>query len=203
MSRIYADWQTAKYSILLRLLVLSKYGEHPSSRPILAGVHHGKSVPWLAFFEREGYFFWICFSLFHSFLGNCERWIDDWYCSFWEQEGILEFFLFCFFCCGFLKIFNGRCCSFWRSKGIMNTLLLENWWFFILQKWRYFFWNWFFPFFLFCFSAVSWETMGSWKVDDWNYSFWERIDNLVCFFGLYIYFWNKLFMSSMNYCFKK
>lgn len=68
-----------------------------------------------------------CFMLFHSFLGNCERWIDDWYCSFWEQEGILEFFLFCFFCCGFLKIFNGRCCSFWRSKDIINTFLYFSW----------------------------------------------------------------------------
>lgn len=104
-----------------------------------------------------------CFMLFHSFLGNCERWIDDWYCSFWEQEGILEFFLFCFFCCGFLKIFNGRCCSFWRSKGIMNTFLLENWWFFILQKWKYFFWNWFFL----SFFSVSLQFLGKlWDLEE-------------------------------------
>lgn len=112
-----------------------------------------------------------------------------------EGRKVSWIFFFFFFCCGFLKIFNGVL----QFEGVKVLWIL-----FSVFSWK----SWKIGDFSFCrsgdFFFLSFlflcNFLGSWRVDDWNYSFWERIDIFSILSYIFIF---EINTSSTNYCFKK
>lgn len=192
----------------LRLLVLSKYGEHPSSLAILARIHHGKSVSWLVFFNRRRYFFWIWFNLFYffSFL-SWKLWkMNRWFVLFILREGrYLEFFCN-FFSFAMISLMVGVL-HFEEVKvlWILFSIFLGNLGKLVIFHFvevEIFLLKLVFSFlsFLFLCSLGNYGILESWWLK--LFILREKIDILVCFFELYIlYFWNKLITSSSKLLF--